>query len=140
MRQRILSKGKIEDVRLLAQEQNIDIIGISEIDLNSSKYSSEEIEDKFHIDEYKIFLPTSWETNGVARVMVYVKNNVPVEKIEDNVANVDLQHVLLNIGKGKTKHCINVYYREWKSCVTQQNSNSYHIDYFTRLKTFGDNT
>ena len=38
-----LGKEKIEDIRLLIQSQNLHIVGISEVDLNITKYSEEEI-------------------------------------------------------------------------------------------------
>ena len=53
-----LSKEKIEDIRTLVQSQNIHILGISDIDLSADKYSFEEIEEAFHIDNYKIITLT----------------------------------------------------------------------------------
>ena len=41
-----LSKNKIEDIRLLIQNHNIQIIGIAEVDLSSQNYTKEEIDKK----------------------------------------------------------------------------------------------
>ena len=78
-------------------------------------------------------LPSSWKTHGLARIILYVNNDVEAKLIEDNARDQDLQHILVEVGKGKDKHVVDMYYREWKSCVSGQNSQRFHIDYFQCL-------
>ena len=117
-----LSKDKIEDIRLLVQTQNIHILGISEVDICSDKYTYEQIERMFSIENYNIILPNSWKRHGLARILVYVKNDIEVKIVEDRPEDDDLQHILLEVGLGKNKHMVDLYYREWKSCVTGNNN------------------
>ena len=89
--------------------------------------------DEFKIPNYNIFLPTSWDIHGVARMIVYARQDLKVNVVKDKNDDADLQHILLSIGQGKNEHFIDMYYREWKSCVSGQNSQRFHIDYFQRL-------
>ena len=61
-----LSMEKIEDIKILAKNKNLDIIGISEVELYSHKYTQEAIEEKFEIPDYKIIFPSSWKKYGKA--------------------------------------------------------------------------
>ena len=128
-----LTKEKIEDIKILAQNKNLDIIGISEVELSFHKYTQEEIQEKFKIPNYKIFFPSSWKKYELARIIVYVKEDLKIKTIEDKVEDEDIQHVLLEVGHGKNSHFVDMYYREWKSCVTDENNKEFHTNYLKRL-------
>ena len=128
-----LSKNKIEDIKVLVQNHDIHLIGISEVDLAIENLSFEEIKKEYHLENYNLILPTSWNSHGLARMIVYVKDNIKAKAISDVPSNDDLQHVLLEVGSGKSTHFVDFYYREWKSCVTGENKQSFHIDYLSRL-------
>ena len=108
----LISKEKIEDIRLLADSQNIHIIGISEVDLSKENYSREEIDDIYQIKGYSIVLPRSWESHGKARVIVYIKEDLKVKVVEGDASDDDIQHVLLDVGFGQGRHYVSMYYRE----------------------------
>ena len=128
-----LGKSKIEDIRNLVQNQNIHILGISEVELSHKIYSFEDIQELYKIENYQLILPSSWNRHGKARIIVYVRHDIFFKKIEDHVRNDDIQHVLLEVGFGKGKHFVDMYYREWKSCISGSSNQTFHLNYLYRL-------
>ena len=127
-----LSQNKLDDVKVAAAKLRPHVIGISEVNLkrmenNNSEhsysyFSTEQVQQAFYIPDYKIILPDSWTKYGMARIMLYVKDDLKVKvKHASDDAN-HLQNILIEIGYGKSKpHFFNFYYREWTSCVRQSN-------------------
>ena len=94
-----LSKDKIEDICVFVHTNNVYIFGVSEVDISKDQSpNSEDALEPYKIDNYKIYFPQSWESNGVARIIVYVRNDIKVNSIEGYVSDKDLQHILLDVG------------------------------------------
>ena len=73
------------DVKTLIQNHRPHILGIIECDIyghnsdnnnRKTRFSTSEVHRKLHIDGYSIELPDSWAAHGVARVVVYVSDQV----------------------------------------------------------------
>ena len=139
-----ISKHKIEDVRVFAARHRPHFIAVSEVDLkrnennknddNSNELSTEQVHDKLRINGYKIILPHSWLIHNKARILVYANDEIKanLKKVKDDENH--LQNVLLEVGFGKSKtHFVNFYYREWKSCVSGENSTDYQLHCLTKL-------
>ena len=60
----------------------------------------------------------------MARILLYIREDINAKRIEDTLENSDIQHVLIEAGFGTGKHYIDMYYREWKSCVSGKNNQS----------------
>ena len=72
--------------------------------------------------------------NGKARIIVYVHDDIKAKIKEDDAGDSHLQHVLLEVGFGKSKtHFVDFYYREWKSCVTGESSTTAQNQNLERL-------
>ena len=57
-----------------------------------------------------------------------MKDDIKATIVKGETKDDDLQHILLDIGFGKGRHYLDIYYREWKSCVTKKDDNEYHIN------------
>ena len=128
----LLAQKKLEDIKIAAERHRPHVIGVSEVnfkrnemnkDENSNTYfSTEQLNKRLAIPEYRLILPDSWAKYDIARVIVYVKDDikVKVKHLDDNSDH--LQSILLELGYGRCKpHLYNFYYREWKSCVRGDN-------------------
>ena len=116
------------------------VMNIAEMDLrrnelntnhnNTNELSTEQVNEKFRIEGYRILLPASWKIYGKARILIYVSEEIRVKVIEPRKEEDHLQSILLEIGYGRSKtHMVNMYYREWKSCVTgKQSQEDQHKD------------
>ena len=71
-------KNKMHEVKNLVQYHSPHILGLSETEINKNNIS----EDKLKIPGYSTILPKSWDTNGTARALVYVKKSFQYEHIE----------------------------------------------------------
>ena len=140
----LLSKNKIEDVRVFASRHQPHFMGISEVDLrrnennnndkSNNEFSTEQAQEALKIENYRLVFPSSWVTNDKARIIVYVHDNIKAKIKVDDPEDSDLQHVLLEVGFGKSKtHFVDFYYREWKSCVTGESSPAAQNKYLERL-------
>ena len=123
-----LSEQKIDDLKHTINRHKPQLIGVSEIDLHrndnnndvsaTNHLTSEQLYEKLKIQDYNLILPRSWETLGVARVAVYVRDDLkakhlhPQDHCYDHVQNITLE---IGFGRSKTHYC-NFYYREWTSC------------------------
>ena len=99
------------------------VIGISEIELKRNVNDHEgtvKLLEDLSINDYKIFLPKSWDTLGTARLLVYARDDLksvqmhPQDRCYDHVQNITLE---IGFGRSKTHFC-NFYYREWTSSLT----------------------
>ena len=69
---------KIQEVKNIIQDHSPHILGASEAELKKVKTDVNSLK----IPGYKILFPKSWESNGFARVIVYVKNTFKHEHLE----------------------------------------------------------
>ena len=125
-----LSEHKIDDLKITIGRHKPHVIAVSEIDIKrnddnndemaTNNLSSEKLHEKFHINDYKIYLPKSWDTIGVARIVVYVRNDLKSKLLHPQDPHYDhVQNITLELGFGRAKpHFCNFYYREWTSCKT----------------------
>ena len=131
----LLAKHKIEDVRVFAARHKPHFMGISEVDLkrnennpkhsSNNEFSTEKAQEALKIDGYRLLFPSSWMTHDKARIIVYVHDEIKAKVINDDPAETHLQHVLLEVGFGRSKtHFVDFYYREWKSCVTGESNSA----------------
>ena len=126
-----ISQNKLDDVKVAAGRLKPHIIGISEVNLKRSEveidnpttqFSTEQVHKVLFIPDYKIILPDSWTEHGVARIIVYVKDDLKVKVIHGSDEEKQLQEILIEIGYGRSKpHFFSFFYREWTSCVRQSN-------------------
>ena len=140
--------SKFSDVKLLIQNKKPHALGLIETDIfgpnsnnNSKKFTTSEIQDLLKIDGYSIKFPATWDSHGIARVLVYVSNDVKSKQIFLNSNHEDLPSVSLEIGIGRaTKTVVHYYYREWTGGVSGEDSkasqldrNGRHIEQWTEL-------
>ena len=108
-------------------------MAISEVDLrrnennkneeNNNELSTIQVHERFKIDGYRLILPLSWEVLGKARIIVYASEEVKasIKKLNDDENYI--QNISLDVGFGRSKtHVVCFFYREWKSCITNENS------------------
>ena len=140
----LLSKNKIEDIRVFASKHSPHLIAISEVDLrkneqnvndrSTNEFSTEQVHDIFKIQGYNIILPSSWDIHGKARIMVFASEEVKVKLIKPHNDETHIQNVILEVGFGRAKtHLVSFYYREWKSCITNNDSAEYQHQYLSSL-------
>ena len=108
------------DLKNLIQLKNPHALGVIETDIygnnstnvnRATKFSTEEIMLKLHIDGYRIELPDSWKDHGVARIVVYISDEIVAVKHVLPPTNKDLQSVTLDIGLGREKKTtVNFFY------------------------------
>ena len=135
----ILNENKLEDIKLFAEKRTPHIMAIIEINLyrdennknleNSSRLSTEQVLDKFKIEDYDIIFPDSWQKHNIARIVCYVHSDIKAKKIELKPDESHLQSILLEIGFGKSStHFVNPFYREWKNGVTGKDDLSSQLE------------
>ena len=138
----ILDTSKLTDVKQFVQKHNPHLFGIIESDLhglnsftnNRKKFSSEEIQRKLHIDGYRLLLPSSWQRYGLARVMMYIKDEVHHKLIKVKAEDEDLQSMSVEIGLGKErKTIINLFYREWTGGISKLNNQASQLERQKRM-------
>ena len=128
-----ISENKIEDLKIYALKNTPHIMSVTEINISKNEnntnedsktiFSTEQVHKVFQIPGYEIILPVSWQLYGVARILVYVHEEINYKVCELNNDEKHLQTVTLEVGFGRaSKHFVNMYYREWKSLVTGENS------------------
>ena len=70
------------------------------------KYTSEEIQEKFKIQGYKLELPSSWNTYGQARIICYVSEDIKYNRKFIRDGNDHIPTITLEIGLGKATKTI----------------------------------
>ena len=145
-----LAQNKLDDVKIAIDRHRPNVVGVSEVNFkrnesntdenNNTCLSTEQLNKKLWIPEYKLILPDSWERYGVARVIVYVKDDIKVKVRHLDNTYDHLQSIVLELGYGRCKpHVFNFYYREWTSCVRRDNTHQ-EEDLDTLLDTWRDVT
>ena len=130
--QGLLSRNKLEDIKCFAAKHKPHFMGISEIDFrrdennvnysSTNTFSTQQVNEKFKIEGYRVILPESWTTYNKARLLVFAHEEMNIKVRQTNENENHLQSVLLEVGYGRSKtHLVNFFYREWKNCVTGKN-------------------
>ena len=133
----LLSKNKLDDVKLSMSRHKPHLVGILETDLHrnesnndqnfSNTFSTKELYEKLKIENYTLILPDSWENLGLARIIVFARDDIKVKKKENNSKH--LQNINLEVGFGKSKtHYCSFYYREWTSSRTKRKDKQSQIE------------
>ena len=73
--------NKICEVKRLIKVHSPHVLGLSECELR--KVNDEYDENKLKIPGYQVLFPKSWNHQGCARVLVYVKKSLEFERLED---------------------------------------------------------
>ena len=73
--------NKVSEIKNLIKEHSPNIFGLSECELR--KVDGNYDETRLKIPGYDVLFPKSWTANGIARVIVYVKNNFEYEQLQD---------------------------------------------------------
>ena len=133
--------NKLTDIKAFFSKHNPHIFGIIESNIygiNSSlaqfkKFSTDEVQDKLHIEGYHIILPATWSSHGQARILAYVRDDVRAKIVSEDIANSDLPSISLEVGLGREKKTIvNLFYREWKGGITKLNTQASQIERLQR--------
>ena len=121
------ASSKLVDIKNLIETKKLHMLCLVESDLHSevSRYrraqplTTKDIQGKLHIPGYKIFLPTTWEKHGQARLMVYAKEelNVKVWQPGHNVNDLPSISFLISLGREK-QTAVNFFYREFTGGVS----------------------
>ena len=123
-----LTKNKIDDIKQAITKHKPEVVGISEVNFKRNEsnldddklnnLSTSQLKEKINIPDYKVILPESWEQHGLARVLVYVKEDLKSKVVKTTTPSNSLQTITLELGYGRCKtHYFNFYYREWTNWV-----------------------
>ena len=132
---------KLTDIKSYFSKHNPHVFGVVEsnifghnyINNSKKKFSTEEVTQKLRIEGYKILFPATWNAHGLARIIVYVKDDINAKVIDDDQSMNDLPSVSLEVGLGREKKTIiNMFYREWKSGVSKLDSQVSQLDRLQR--------
>ena len=140
----LLSKNKLDDIKLFADRHKPHFIAISEVNLTRnetiengisfSEFSTENAKETFKIEGYRLIFPASWQIYNKARIIVYINDQIKAKVINVLQDEDYLQQISLEVGFGKVKtHNVNFYYREWKSLITGENSTEAQEREFSKL-------
>ena len=100
--------NKMNEIKMLIKSEKPHILGITEAELWRSHHSL----DTLRVPGYDLLVPKSWEVLGKARVVVYIKNTLQYDKI-DNLEHEDTQTVWFRAGfRNMKKVYFSVQYRE----------------------------
>ena len=124
----VLAKNKLDDIKQAVSKHKPEVFGVSEVNFKRDEsnldedklnnFSTSQLKEKINIPGYKIILPDSWEQHGVARVLVYVKEDLKSKVVKTTNPSHLIQTITLELGYGRSKtHLFNFYYREWTNCV-----------------------
>ena len=105
-----LSKGKKWEVENFIKTQNIDIMAVSEVEMNKSKFHQEAL---YSIDGYTMHLPPSWTSIGKARLILYVKDSIKSHVTVRQDLSPLTQPVIWIQVNSTPKLFFSFIYREW---------------------------
>ena len=139
-----ISENKLEDLKCFAFRNKPHVINVSEVNLvrdeqnkdekSTNRFSTEQVNEIFKIPGYSIILPESWILYNKARIIVYVNEELKFMICDLKDDEKHLQTITLEMGFGRSsKHFVNMYYREWKSIVTGENSLESQIQNLQKL-------
>ena len=94
--------NKMSEVKNLIQKEKPHILGVSEAELKKSQHNQGSLK----VPGYDLLLPKSWNNYGKARIVMYVKKNLPYEHV-DELEHPDIQSIWIKAG---FKNSRRVYY------------------------------
>ena len=132
--------SKLIDIQMYLHKHRLHILGVIEADLHGHQsrifrknpLSTNDIHEKLKIDGYHIILPQSWYIHNQARVLMYVREDVKVQMINCSGNNTDLPSISVQIGLGKERTCVNIFYREFTGGVSGSSNLQSQIDRLDR--------
>ena len=89
---------KVHEVKQVIKQHNPNILGISETELYKEKVD----EKCLKIPGYDVLFPKSWEQQGFARVVVYVKKTFKYQQMSD-LEDDNVQSVWIKGGQSNSK-------------------------------------
>ena len=122
-----LPTAKIIEIKNVLYERNIDLLCVVESDiyekkstnLARQKLTQEEAEWALNVHGYKVFFPKSWYIHGIARIIIYAKQELKVNVKNDSIASSDLPTFTCEISFGREKKTIvSYFYREFTGAVS----------------------
>ena len=128
--------------------KKLHILCVIEADLHSSMSRSarrktitrKEIETVLHITGFKILLPATWKQHGLARMIVYVKEELKVHENQLAADLTDLPMLTLEVGFSvEKKTIVNFFYREFTSGVTGLSSAADQLERLGRMTKYWQN-
>ena len=98
----------MSEVKKLIKEEKPHILGLSETELNKTHHSLAALK----VPGYDLILPRSWDTNGKARVVIYMKNSLEYDHLPD-LEDPCIQSIWVRAGfKNSKKVYFSHQYRE----------------------------
>ena len=94
--------NKINEVKTFIKDEKPHILGVSEAELLESHHSL----DSLKVPGYQLLLPKSWESQGKARLVVFIKKCLQYEQV-DNLENCDVQSIWV---RANFKNCRKIYF------------------------------
>ena len=85
--------NKMSEVKNIILKEKPHILGISEAELKKNNHDVKSLK----VPGYELLMPASWETQGKARVVVYVKKSLQYEHLP-SLQHTDVQTVWLRAG------------------------------------------
>ena len=131
---------KLMEIKQFIQKHHPHTLGIIECDIYSAQcqvqrkttFTTDEVISRLNIEGYNIELPDTWYNYGLARILVYVKDDINYKR-KMMASNTDLPNISLEIGLGKErKTIVNYFYREWTGGVSRENNQASQINRLTR--------
>ena len=113
---------KMSEVKAFLQKKNLHMLCLIEADVHSaisrirrrSPLTTKDITNKLDIPGYKIFLPSTWQKYGQARILVYAREELNIKERVLGDQHSDLPMMTFEIGFGREKKTIvNFFYREF---------------------------
>ena len=119
-------KYKVQEVKKIILDKSPHIFGLSETELTKSGTDVNQLK----VPGYDLLFPKSWESEGKARVIVYVKKTFKYEQISD-LENEYIQSIWI---RGSFKNCKNIYFcHAYREHMNQLPLENHEIDWKTSL-------
>ena len=101
---------KLMEIKQFIQKHHPHTLGIIECDIYSAQcqvqrkttFTTDEVISRLNIEGYNIELPDTWYNYGLARILVYVKDDINYKR-KMMASNTDLPNISLEIGLGKER-------------------------------------
>ena len=122
---------KMVDVKNFIYSKKLHMLCLVESDLHgqasrhrrTQPLTTADIHTQLAIPGYKIYLPSTWDKHGQARLFVYAKEELQVKEINttgDSVSDLPTITFLISLGKER-KTAVNFFYREYTGGVSGLN-------------------
>ena len=122
-----LPTAKLVEIKSFLYESKLDLLCVIESDiygekstnLARQKLTQAEAEWALSVHGYKVFFPKSWYVHGVARIIIYAKQELKVIVKNESIASSDLPTFTSEISFGQErKTIVSYFYREFTGAVS----------------------